>query len=1228
MRRSVVVSTLALSLLAASACARPPSTNARTDEPVREVAAAESAAQVSYYVVLAGPAVADVRASGASLAAQRATLRAVDAEQAALVPAIEATGAVVTARLRKLVNVVQVLAPESAERALAHLPGVVRVERVPMYERSNTSAVPFVGAVKAWEQASVHGEGVRIGIIDTGIDYGHADFGGPGTPEAYVANDPDIVEPGSFPTKKVVGGRDFVGDDYDPSQGKAKPTPDDDPLDCAGLQMMAISGGHGTHVAGTTAGQGVTADGKPFTGPYDQSFSPFAFRVGPGVAPAASLYALKVFGCSGGTTMTAAALDWASDPNDDGDLSDRLDVLNLSLGSSYATPTPTDEKLVKNLAKAGAFLAIAAGNEGNTFFVTGAPGTYDDVLSVAAVTDAISFGTLTVLTPASVAGDVPASEGSFTKPLVTSGKVTGKLVATKPANACAAVTNGAELAGNIAFIDRGTCTFVNKVKNAVAAGAVAVVVADNVESEVPFAMGGDGSKSTVPGVMIRKVHGDAIRPELGKGVTVVLDGTKPFPSNIGADETADFSSRGPRATDAALKPEIAAPGVAIDSAGVASGSEPRQLQGTSMATPVVAGAAALVRQKHPAYSPAEVKAALMNTAMPVTDGAGNGAPVSRVGAGRLAVDAALATPVTLAVDGASGAVAVSFGAHVVAKPTTSLQKVVATNHGTSAITYAAKVDPGRDLPGVSVTVTPATITVPAGGTAEMTLRLDVDPTALGAPGPDASTPPTQFDQPRHFVVEASGQLALSDAAGKSPAIHVPYYAPIRAAAERKVVLPGGCIGAGDLTLAIEGPSAHPNPVVSVLALGATSPEKPASADNAETASIDILATGAATNLPTATSFDAASLYFGVAVAGEWMTPTLGTTSVVTVELDVNLDGNADYAVRVVPVSRSTEEGPLGDVLAAVTYDLAKGTPTASRRFINGLSAAVLDTQPFLDGVLILPVTMKDIGLTKGKAKVAYSVVTTGPTKAGERSSWAVFDAEAPLVQPKGGVNGTPVFAGPGSVTATISAAADGTLPSLLLLHHTNVKGSRSEIVALGGAGNLKVSATTSGNTATFTVENQGTAARDGVTLTIASEGAATLTPSVGSCTATACALGSLPAGGTATVDVTPAAPGLVTATVSGTGCEASAADDTATADLGKGNGGGAGAAGQGGTAGAGGKGGTGGTGGSAGQPAADALEGIEPVGGCACEVARPTPRAPFAGLGLALAALALRRRRR
>ena len=138
--------------------------------------------------------------------------------------------------------------------------------------------------------------------------------------------------------------------------------------------------------------------GQAFAGPYDQSLDPAAFRVYPGVAPAASLLAFKVFGCDGSTNMLAAALDRAADPNQDGNFEDRVDVVNASLGTSYGLGSPTNDELIQNLTAVGTLMVVAAGNSGQSFFCMGAPGSAPEVLSVAASADN-QFMTLTASGP-------------------------------------------------------------------------------------------------------------------------------------------------------------------------------------------------------------------------------------------------------------------------------------------------------------------------------------------------------------------------------------------------------------------------------------------------------------------------------------------------------------------------------------------------------------------------------------------------------------------------------------------------------------------------------------------------------------------------------------------------------------------------------------------------------------------------------------------------------------
>src|SRR5438876_9690016 len=317
-----------------------------------------SARPVTVYLVLEGEPVA-MAAKGAhsSLAlasvalSTKARAAQLQAQHAAVQGQLQAMGAQVTGKFVRLANALRVRVGEDQLPRLTALPGVKRVERARLYERNLTTSVPFVGAPSVWSSlvGNADGRGVRVGLIDSGIDYTHADFGGSGKPEEYTANDPARVEPGTFPTAKVVGGFDFAGDAYNPSQdGHETPIPDPDPLDCK-------SNGHGTHVAGILAGFGVLKNGQTYTGDYSSDLNFKQFTVGPGVAPRALLYAIRVFGCEGPTDLVTDALAWASDPNGDFDFSDRLDIVNLSLGGEFGTldPEATDIAAANRLAQLG-----------------------------------------------------------------------------------------------------------------------------------------------------------------------------------------------------------------------------------------------------------------------------------------------------------------------------------------------------------------------------------------------------------------------------------------------------------------------------------------------------------------------------------------------------------------------------------------------------------------------------------------------------------------------------------------------------------------------------------------------------------------------------------------------------------------------------------------------------------------------------------------------------------
>ena len=1097
----------------------------------------------SFYVVLAGAAAVksipkgvDPRSPEAAVAT-RARLAAIEVEQAALTPAIERLGGKVVARLSRLANAVQVLADDEAARRMERLPGVARVERVPLVRRALASALPVVRAPAAWAgPPMLQGDGITIGIIDSGLDYTHADFAGIGTSDAYLANDPDLIEPGSFPTAKVVGGWDFVGDAYNPDGGQTAPQPDPDPLDCTTPGGDVISGGHGTHVAGIAAGTGVLQDGSSFDGPYEASFNPTIFRVAPGVAPRAKLFSLKIFGCEGSTSMLGAALDRAADPNLDGNFDDRLDVVNASLGTSYGLSTPIIGQLVTELTGVGTLLVAAAGNEGQNFFVTSAPASYPEALSVAASVDNELLN-LVVTAPASAAAEYPAAEAAFTAKLASVGPIEAEIAAASPALACAPLANAAELSGKIALIDRGTGPFVDTGATAGPAGASAVEAVGNVDDALPFVMGGaDPGTSPIPGVMVRLVDGAALKAALAQGpVTIALDAADRY-DGPGAELLAGFSSRGPSAMDGRLKPEIAAPGVAIDSAGVGTGTEPRQLQGTSMASPVVAGAAALVREAQPAWSPLEVKAALVNTTAPLADqGLRYGTTV--VGSGRLDVQRASRTLVTAAADPTTGEIGVSFGAVIVDEPTTVTRAFVVTNHGASAVTLGASVEPTFELPGVGVTVAPPSVDVPPGQTATLELTLALDPVALGAPGPDPGTPAMQGNQtptPRHFLNQANGLVRLAQAGADD--VVVPYEGTVRAAARRKAAAPSACAMAahtpGDpIEIALAGGGAHPEPVVSAFQLGALDDPQPGADTDPTVALGDLRAVGVATDLATAPSFGEAQVFFGVAIGGTWTTPARGPISIVAIRIDSDQKGGPEFEIR---VEARNPNAPYRDSLVASTYDLATGE-RVSRHPINVYEPDIAATYPFESSVLVLGALLGEIGVDPANPVFDWIARTESPELSfASDQVVGTFDAAHPLVDTaRYGLGGAPLFVGSDPVRVDLPSgtpAADAPL-DVLLLHHTNVPGERWEVVSLApkGLGNLAIEAQAPAEIAagatvpvTLVVTSSGEAPAPNVSVTGSVAGGELVgaTTDQGDCSAgpaLSCALGELAPGASVTI---------------------------------------------------------------------------------------------------------------
>lgn len=630
-------------------------------------------------------------------------------------------------RYRMVLNGLTVAVPRELANGIERLPGVAKndmsdsgFERPAPFQYPQdedraaglprSSSVDWLGATAVHRMVRngvpLRGAGVSVGIIDTGIDYSHAMFGGPGTTEAFQGNDPRIIEPGSFPTAKVVGGLDIVGDNWLPTSAKPEervPTPDPDPIDPA-------EGGHGTHVAGTVAGSG---DG---VNTHD------------GVAPDARLHAIKVFS-RGGTRDYAviAGLEYAADPNADGRPNDRLDVVNLSLGSGFGSTHTMYTEAFGNLVRGGTVAVCAAGNDGQSPFIVGAPSTVDACLSVAASVDdqpqnwrfpAIAFDGV-----AGLERTATFAEAAFSKPIaeLAAGEGEGEVVSVGLLAQDPDSTLSTAMQGRVALARRGESSFADKARRAASAGAVALIVVNNEPGKL-IRMSGENLSIGIPVVSITLEDGDRIAAALaaGQSVRADLSGVPQIEQPWLIDSIAAFSSQGPRSFDAEIKPEVSAPGSRIISAKAGSGREGVMMSGTSMASPHLAGLAALVRQAHPGATEAEIRSMIINTAKDIghrKDETYTGSctnlntpacepyPVSITGAGRAraleAVNGGLSfSPATL-----------SLGILRAEELRGRLRTLTVRNHSASARTFTVSV---RTADSVSVQ-NPRTIRVPANG---------------------------------------------------------------------------------------------------------------------------------------------------------------------------------------------------------------------------------------------------------------------------------------------------------------------------------------------------------------------------------------------------------------------------------------------------------------------------------------------------------------------------------
>jgi subtilisin family serine protease len=574
------------------------------------------------------------------------------------------------------------------------------IETKEAIEPKMADSIPQIGVDKLHAE-NITGKGIKVGVLDTGVDYNHPDL-----KDAYK------------------GGYDFVNNDADPMETTyedwikaGKPT----------APGYVYYTNHGTHVAGTIAAQ-------------QKNNVDYAVK---GVAPEVDLYAYRVLGPWGGgyTAGILAGMDRA--------IADGMDVINMSLGAQVNDPLYATSVAVNNAMLSGVITVVAAGNSGPNEKTLGSPGTAALGISVGA---------------SDVSMSIPTFFGSASTEKIENMQLLGKDFSDRLEDlqgqslpivfaglGKASDFTGKDVTGKLALIQRGEITFDEKIKNAKNAGAKAVIVYNNVDGQISAYLG--EAVGLIPSFRLSKADGERLKG-LGEGSFTFETFSQ---TKTEGDHLADFSSRGPVNGNYDIKPDVVAPGVSIFSTTPEFINDPQdginysnayvRMSGTSMATPHVAGTAALILQAHPEYTPFDVKTALMNT----SDDLKGDYSVYEVGAGRIDAYQAVHTDTSIKVwdktnnvqngkvveiDEQTGSIV--FGRHYkkAGQPIEASKKVTIQNHSQAEKSFKMEVEYHSERKviqdavknGLQVSV-PTSITVASGQTQEIQPKITIPSSA-------------------------------------------------------------------------------------------------------------------------------------------------------------------------------------------------------------------------------------------------------------------------------------------------------------------------------------------------------------------------------------------------------------------------------------------------------------------------------------------------------------------
>lgn len=943
---------------------------------------------------------------------------------------------------------------------------------------ANKNNDQLVNAVKTWEQTGKTGKGVNIAVVDTGLDYTHADFGGAGTTEAYQTALNSTADPLTDPKvsklldkTKFKGGYDYAGATYNPNAGNNNPTPDANPIDGQG-------GHHGTHVAGTALGYGVKADGtsgKTDTAGYQKLTAGdiASWKIGPGAAPEAGIYSYKVFGDNGGTTdLVLEALDGIAKHNTEaevnGDESSRISIVSMSLGGSFGASDDPENVAVDNLTADNVLSVIAAGNDGDITDIMGAPGTAKSALTVAASQSGKALQDAVEVTagPASLKGQTLAGQYSVNYAKLDDFSLTGKVVRVKDKDnleGCKAYSadDAAAVKGNIAYVEWNdaavNCGSKTRFDNAEKAGATGILFGS--QANIPES--GIGGNADIPGFQLVKnaAENKDLQSAIDDGTLTVTLSTKlrmskdADYSSESEDTIASFTSRGIHGSyDGTAKPDVSAPGVGIVSASAGTGNSDEIMSGTSMATPLTSGVAALVRQARPEYLANVVKAQLMNTAnhdVLTADRKTAYGPL-RVGSGRIDALAAVNNNVQLAGED-NEAITAQFGVIPVGKDGyTDKQTMRLVNNTDHDITYKLTYSARTPVPGVTYSVSGDnggdTVVAKSGTSTSFRVKISIDQSKLTRTR-DATQSAQVAGKDRQYVTDASGIITATPVTQEDDAttLRVPVTSVPKAISETTTGLSGFNNKKGTLSVSGHGldqgdtATGYHSELVPFV-YGAEDPVDGYTGNGDAARSLaagDIRAIGYSSTAPQLSDPSQGLLSFGIITDKTWS--HLGNNFVPDVIFDVDGDMKADYMISV-----STTEGN-------TQYDTAWATTTSAT------TGKVVDEEP-LDPAyvsdsnqVVLSVKLSALGFTKDTkvAPIAYMAQIESIYAAGAKDQYIVdtaggskddsFDAYHPALwfgdsATEG--NGTVSFPDENGTKVAVHTADDSseTAPKVLALH--------------------------------------------------------------------------------------------------------------------------------------------------------------------------------------------------